>query len=39
MSTIRTHTDSIRLTARSAEPGADWSWCYLDRVAFVVSRS
>jgi uncharacterized UBP type Zn finger protein len=21
---------------RSAEPGEDWSWCYLDEVAFVV---
>jgi hypothetical protein len=24
--------------ARSAEPGEDWSWCYIDEVAFVVSR-
>jgi hypothetical protein len=24
--------------ARSAEPGEDWSWCYLDNVAFVVPR-
>ena len=23
--------------ARSAEPGEDWSWCYLDEVAFVVT--
>ena len=23
--------------ARSAEPGEDWSWCYLDEVAFVVA--
>ena len=22
--------------ARSAEPGEDWSWCYLDEVAFVI---
>ena len=22
---------------RSAEPGEDWSWCYLDNVTFVVS--
>jgi hypothetical protein len=22
---------------RSAEPGEDWSWCYLDEVAFVLS--
>ncbi len=22
---------------RSAEPGEDWSWCYLDNVAFVLS--
>ena len=21
---------------RSAEPGEDWSWCYLDSVAFVL---
>jgi hypothetical protein len=24
--------------ARSAEPGEDWSWCYVDNVAFVVSE-
>jgi uncharacterized UBP type Zn finger protein len=24
--------------ARSAEPGEDWSWCYVDEVAFVVER-
>ncbi len=23
--------------ARSAEPGEDWSWCFLDEVAFVVT--
>ena len=22
--------------ARSVEPGEDWSWCYLDQVAFVL---
>ena len=22
--------------ARSAEPGEDWSWCFVDEVAFVV---
>ena len=22
--------------ARSAEPGEEWSWCYVDEVAFVV---
>jgi uncharacterized UBP type Zn finger protein len=22
---------------RSAEPGEDWSWCYVDNVAFVLS--
>jgi Zn-finger in ubiquitin-hydrolases and other protein len=22
---------------RSAEPGEDWSWCYIDEVAFVLS--
>jgi len=25
--------------ARSAEPGEDWSWCYLDNIAFVVKSS
>jgi hypothetical protein len=25
--------------ARSAEPGEDWSWCYVDEVAFVVTTS
>jgi hypothetical protein len=25
--------------ARSAEPGEDWSWCYVDNVAFVVTGS
>ena len=24
--------------ARSAEPGEDWSWCYVDNVAFVLQR-
>lgn len=23
--------------ARSAEPGEEWSWCFLDEVAFVVA--
>jgi hypothetical protein len=23
--------------ARSAEPGEDWSWCYLDKVVFAVT--
>jgi uncharacterized UBP type Zn finger protein len=25
--------------ARSAEPGQVWSWCYIDEVEFVVTRS
>jgi uncharacterized UBP type Zn finger protein len=25
--------------ARSAEPGEDWSWCFVDEVAFVVASS
>jgi hypothetical protein len=25
--------------ARSAEPDEDWSWCYVDEVAFLVSTS
>ena len=24
---------------RSAEPGEDWSWCFVDEVAFVVGTS
>lgn len=24
---------------RSAEPGEDWSWCYVDEVTFVLSES
>jgi uncharacterized UBP type Zn finger protein len=24
---------------RSAEPGEDWSWCYVDEVAFVLGPS
>ena len=24
---------------RSAEPGEDWSWCYVDEVAFVLDPS
>jgi hypothetical protein len=24
---------------RSAEPGEDWSWCYLDEVMFVLKHS
>jgi Zn-finger in ubiquitin-hydrolases and other protein len=25
--------------ARSAEPGEEWSWCYVDEVAFIVDRA
>jgi hypothetical protein len=25
--------------ARSAEPGEEWSWCYVDEVAFVVEAT
>ncbi len=25
--------------ARSAEPGENWSWCYIDEVAFLVNTS
>jgi hypothetical protein len=34
MSAICSHTDGIELTA---EPGENWSWCYVDNVAFVVT--
>ena len=32
-------SDSGHPIARSAEPGEDWSWCYLDEVAFIVTPS
>ena len=25
--------------ARSAEPGEDWSWCYVDNIAFVITAA
>jgi hypothetical protein len=28
--------ESGHAVIRSAEPGEDWSWCYVDEVAFVV---
>jgi Zn-finger in ubiquitin-hydrolases and other protein len=32
------HAREVRhAIARSAEPGEDWSWCYVDQVAFVVA--
>jgi hypothetical protein len=44
-----THLDQICVTtlpssndhpiARSAEPGEDWSWCFVDEIAFVVDTS
>jgi hypothetical protein len=30
--------DALHPVARSAEPGEDWSWCYVDEVAFVVKH-
>jgi hypothetical protein len=34
-----THADNARHPiARSAEPGEDWSWCYVDNVPFVVAE-
>ena len=29
--------EAAHAIARSAERGEDWSWCYVDEVAFVVS--
>ena len=29
-------TEAEHPIARSAQPGEDWSWCYVDQVAFVV---
>jgi uncharacterized UBP type Zn finger protein len=28
--------DSGHPIVRSAEPGEDWSWCYIDEIAFVL---
>jgi uncharacterized UBP type Zn finger protein len=28
--------ESSHPIVRSAEPGEDWSWCYVDEVAFVI---
>jgi Zn-finger in ubiquitin-hydrolases and other protein len=30
--------DALHPIVRSAEPGEDWSWCYVDEVAFVVKQ-
>ena len=31
------HADATgHAVARSAEPGEEWSWCYVDEVAFIV---
>jgi hypothetical protein len=40
MSAICSHLDSIELTDLPAELAEceGWSWCYVDDVAFVVSR-
>ena len=41
MSATCTHMDSTGSAghpiARSAEPGEDWSWCYVDELRFVVT--
>jgi Zn-finger in ubiquitin-hydrolases and other protein len=29
--------DTAHPIARSAEPGENWSWCYLDEVSFVMN--
>jgi hypothetical protein len=30
------HHETRHPIIRSAEPGEDWSWCYVDQVAFVL---
>jgi len=32
------HEETGHPIARSAEPGEDWSWCYVDEVVFRLSR-
>jgi uncharacterized UBP type Zn finger protein len=32
------HHATSHAIIRSLEPGEDWSWCYLDEVAFVLDR-
>lgn len=41
MSPVCSHTDSIVLTELPAAIAGreDWSWCYLDQVAFVMTTS
>jgi uncharacterized UBP type Zn finger protein len=31
--------DAGHAIVRSAEPGEDWSWCFVDEVAFVVATA
>lgn len=31
------HRDSGHPIVRSAEPGEDWLWCYVDEIAFTVA--
>jgi uncharacterized UBP type Zn finger protein len=34
----RRHAQEVgHVIARSAEPGEEWSWCFVDEVAFVVA--
>jgi uncharacterized UBP type Zn finger protein len=36
----RSHSEtSAHPIVRSAEPGEDWSWCFVDEVAFVLADS
>jgi len=32
------HAETGHPIARSAEPGEDWSWCYVDEIVFRLSR-
>jgi hypothetical protein len=33
------HHETAHPLIRSAEPGEDWSWCYVDELLFRLSRS
>jgi hypothetical protein len=35
MSVVCSQLDAFHSIIRSFEPGEDWSWCYVDEVAFV----
>ena len=35
--TTCSHLDQISILDLPAEPGEEWSWCYVDEVAFIAA--